>query len=565
MLIVETAEGVEATSTHPLLLKSFCAITLTDTACLRFLTPTAPTASTAGPAPSNLAPSAPSPPTPQAQQQPARLSPPPVAPSTSSTPDDELSPHLRQLISLLPTLLQLPALLPTLRSLASRVENATAVALVQHSSTQAALDSTSASLNNLWSEVGNLDSGLADVNTTLGGLQGSVDRLWEELSVVDGEKEGWVRVEQVQNAVDALEKKWEARFEALKHELSSAAPSASSSLRNQTESAVPRQAPTSLGKHPRSTSGASALATEPRSMLPPPLAGPSNLSVLGRAELESAGPARKKQRIVSVAQSEMAVEGLLDENGEDDDILVMSNLSPAGPHPPSTPPPRASPSLAGPDPTFTPSTSSSAAKAAQSASKAAAEHHHQPPALPFPLFATSPRPPKEAPISPTFESPRRVGQASAGGISLTPGRTLFADTPRSRAARGGVPGSASQRRLASDSHHHLVTSSTSTASPPAQSTGRTLNFDQPQGTSSRPVGLSLLPSLPLTLSDEPSQRRPLSPEPNLNASINFPFPIHLTPPPHRSQHRGVPPTPPAPRTMFGTERDRDDRFGDDEA
>lgn len=39
MLIVETAEGAEATSAHPLLLNSFRAITVTDTACTRFLTP----------------------------------------------------------------------------------------------------------------------------------------------------------------------------------------------------------------------------------------------------------------------------------------------------------------------------------------------------------------------------------------------------------------------------------------------------------------------------------------------------------------------------------------------
>lgn len=534
--------------------------------------------------------------------------------ATAGSTSADLLARLPELIALLPTLSQLPALLPTLATVSSRLDTAAAGAVQRHAALQDSLTTTSASLDNLWAEVSAVDGRLTAVESTLDNLQGSVNNLWTELGSLDQEKAGFVRLDDVQWTVKQMEKAWDDKLAKLRAQLASPAglrsptprsdPTASSSVPKpsvgassggSSSSNAARYPSSSLGKHARSDSASS-------SSMPPPsaLAGPSSAAYpagLGHAN----GPATKRPRIVS----EMAVESLLD---SDDEIFdepepsavrpvaqAIGTASPARRHPPSTPPPRASPSLVRPDPTFTPSTSSSATKAAAKANPT--PHHHAPQLAPapFPLFATSPRPPKDTPTSPTYESPRRVGQASGapGPGSLTPGRALYftSDTPRSRAARGGgaTGTTPAQRRLASDSHSAAGGPSAAAAasSPPQPAAGaRTLSYDVGAlGLASQPAGLRLLPSLPLTSSDSsapssantPTDSQPpaalpsahaaaaLTPGISASSANPFPFLIHPTPPPVRPQPRGVPPTPPAPRTMFGTERDRDDRFGDDEA
>lgn len=534
---------------------------------------------------------------PLSPEAPAVLSPGPAASISSSVADHDLLARLPELLGFLPLLHRLSSVLP---GLASRQTNLESTATT-----------TSASLDNLWAEVGALDGRLTDLGSTVDNLKGSVDNLWKELDNLDGAEDGFVRLADMKAALAKLETSWENQFRKIA-EAVAARPAAASTSKHAGGHVAPAPA---VGKRARVDSGLTST---------PATSSPFGLTGLGRPNGQ---PLAKRQRVVS----ELAVERLIDDNDEMDDeeadpldgydadeIIVVGSRSPPAvparstpvrPAPPSTPPARASPALAGlgVDPTFTPSTSASAS-ATKAAAAAAAAAHHQ--VAPFPLFATSPKPPRDVPTSPTFESPRRTATTAAGvvsaGLTLTPGRTLFssgggAETPRSLAARArqqGMlpPGEGMNltpgRRLAYD----LAATTSSSAGAagmgsPARPGSVTTNTagGAPTAPVAHPRGLSLLPSLPLdsTTSLSASSPHALTPPAQLNpvslpaatvasdagasarnsASSSFPFPMPPTPPRalHRLKHKpAVPPTPPAPRTMFGTERDRDDRFGDDE-
>ena len=513
---------------------------------------------------------------------PVVLSPGPAA-STSSAENDLLA-RLPELIALLPLLNQLPAALPELA--------------VRQTNLEATAETTSASLNNLWSEVGELDGRLAALMSTVDNLKGSVDNLWKELDNLDDTGSGFVRLADMKVALSKMETTWEGQFKRIAEAVAASSAPRSAALGSTSSAGAPSRSTSGL---PASLAGKRARVESGPSSMP---ASASHYSQLGLGFGRSnAPPVAKRPRIVS----EMAVERLIsDADGndddeqledEDDEVVVrprsmspptLAEASPARPAPPSTPPARASPALAGRvDPTFTPSTSASAS-ASKAAAAAAAAAHHQ--VGPFPLFATSPKPPRDVPLSPTFESPRRTtsGSATAANLTLTPGRTLFssgggAETPRSRAARakqqGMLPPSTNLtpgRRLAFD----LATTSTASSVSPARPF--TLGPSGIAGESStatatttaRPTGLSLLPSLPLdsgntaASSSASSATAALTPPAlTILTSSPFPFPIPPTPPLVSAWSRPknvVPPTPPAPRTMFGTERDRDDRFGDED-
>jgi len=501
---------------------------------------------------------------------PVVLSPGPAA-STSSA-DGDLLARLPELIAFLPLLNQLPSVLP---GLATRQTNLEATA-----------ETTSASLNNLWNEVGELDGRLAALSATVDNLQGSVDNLWKELDNLDQDNTGFVRLADMRRAINKMETSWAEQFKKIADAV--AGPSVSRPAASGSTSMSAPIAPAVLpGKRARVESGSSSTMTAPSSQF--------GLTGLGRS---NGPPVAKRPRIVS----EMAVERLISDaddddeqlEDEDDEVVVrprsttpraLAASSPFRPAPPSTPPARSSPALTGRvDPTFTPSTSASASASKIAAAAAAAAHHQ---VGPFPLFATSPKPPRDVPLSPTFESPRRTtGSTTAASLTLTPGRALFssgggggAETPRSRAARAKQQGMLPPgmnltpgRRLAFDLATTSAASSTSPARPLAAAAGTSADGSTTTK-NARPTGLSLLPSLPLdnggtaALSSASSTLAVTPPALTIPTPSPFPFPIPPTPPRVGTWSKPkvvVPPTPPAPRTMFGTERDRDDRFGDEE-
>lgn len=303
----------------------------------------------------------------------------------------------------------------------------------------------------------------------------------------------------------------------------------------------------------------------------------------GLDDTESETQAAKKARTVS-AQSEMdagLVEGMLPDDGmseADVPSLAGSIHTPMA----STPPPTAmhsdplitSPAQQSPClPPFggaaTPLVSfqgiSQASMPPLSTSKNAPQS-----TMPFPLFATSPRPPTRLPTSPSlgYLSPRKAAATSAAAQaaavgSLTPGRQLFSgsSSPRSHSKKPLSQDSEFRRpsaRVAFDALGSSRGPSSDVVSPPYPAS--------PAASSST----SLLPPFPM---DAPFSLSPSltsqTPSGAVVSGGGDAFPFAISPDPRaRSTSRSapgpiIPPTPPAQKTLYGTERELDSRFGDE--